>query len=163
MENGVTEYIDVQGMADMIKDICAESRDKFGSTASECSFVQSEFDDDWLEEYSYDKALGLNREMRRYLHLKEHHIGGNFNNIDMDYPAKIDQERGVPVSWCSDRGLVDDLTRRLDGQDDSQRTQGDRKWLNGWVFETFGAFGIRYEFESLMSESLYCHEEALAE
>ena len=86
--------------------------------------------------------------MERYLHKKDHAIPGNFNDIDYDYPHHINGE------FEYDDDLVRDLIKRLDERDMSERTKSDRLWLNDWFFDTFGTFGIRYNFKETMSAAI---------
>ena len=76
-------------------------------------------------------------------------MNGNFNNIDYCYSKHY-------VDKCEhNRRLVDELTARLDAGDQSEQTKKDKHWIVDWFFETFGTFGITYNFQTMMSEYLY--------
>ena len=38
--------------------------------------------------------------------------------------------------------------------DDSEQSTKDRKWVVEWYFQTFGTFGIKYNFQDEISEFL---------
>lgn len=147
----VKDYIDVDAMYDTLFEIFKEERDNYGEDEYR-DVIESEFDDDRLNEEAIELAFQINTDMERYLHKKDHAIPGNFNNIDYDYPRHINGELKY------DDDLVKDLIKRLDERDMSERTKSDRLWLNDWFFDTFGSFGIRYNFKEIMSATIEEHQ-----
>lgn len=147
----VKDYIDVDAMHDTLFEMFKEERDNYGEDEYR-DVIESEFDDDRLSEEAIELAFQINTDMERYLHKKDHAIPGNFNNIDYDYPHHINGE------FEYDDDLVNDLIKRLDERDMSEQTKSDRLWLNDWLFDTFGTFGIRYNFKEMMSAAVEEHE-----
>lgn len=147
----VKDYIDVAAMHDTLFDMFKKERDNYGDDSYR-ELLNSEFNDDRLSEEAIELAFQINTDMKRYLHNNEHAILGNFNNIDYDYPKHINGE------FEYDDDLVNDLIKRLDERDMSARTKSDRLWLNDWFFDTFGSFGIRYNFMEMMSAAVEEHE-----
>ena len=147
----VKDYIDVDAMHDTLFEIFKEERDSYGDDSYR-ELLNSEFNDDRLSEEAIELAFQINTDMERYLHNKEHAILGNFNNIDYDYPKHINGE------FEYDDDLVKDLIKRLDNRDMSEQTKSDRLWLNEWFFDTFGTFGIRYNFKETMSAAIEEHQ-----
>lgn len=147
----VKDYIDVDAMYDTLFEIFKEERDNYGEDEYR-DVIESEFDDDRLSEEAIELAFQINTDMERYLHKKDHAIPGNFNNIDYDYPHHVNGE------FEYDDDLVNDLIKRLDERDMSDRTKSDRLWLNDWLFDTFGTFGIRCNFKELMSAAIEEHQ-----
>lgn len=145
------DYIDVDAMHDTLFGMLKEERDNYGDDEYR-DVIESEFDDDRLSEEAIELAFQINTDMERYLHNKEHAILGNFNNIDYDYPKHINGE------FEYDDDLVKDLIKRLDNRDMSEQTKSDRLWLNEWFFDTFGTFGIRYNFRETMSAAIEEHQ-----
>ena len=147
----VKDYIDVDAMHDTLFEMFKEERDNYGDDSYR-ELLNTEFDDDRLSEEAIELAFQINTDMKRYLHNKDHAIFGNFNNIDYDYPRHINGE------FEYDDDLVKDLIKRLDERDTSARTKSDRLWLNDWFFDTFGSFGIRYNFNETMSAAIEEHQ-----
>lgn len=147
----VKDYIDVDAMHDALLEIFKEERDNYGDDEYR-ELLNSEFNDDRISEEAIELAFQINTDMKRYLHNKEHAILGNFNNIDYGYPKHINGE------FEYDDDLVNDLIKRLDERDMSEQTKSDRLWLNDWFFDTFGMFGIRYNFKETMSAAIEEHQ-----
>ena len=55
----------------------------------------------------------------------------------------------------TDTPLVNAMIARLDAGEDSEQANEDRDFLVDWFFETFGTWGISYNFQSNISEFLY--------
>ncbi len=147
----VKDYIDIDAMHDALLEMFKEERDNYGEDEYR-DVIESEFDDDRLSEEAIELAFQINTDMERYLHKKDHAIPGNFNNIDYDYPHHVNGE------FEYDDDLVNGLIKRLDERDMSDRAKSDRLWLNDWLFDTFGTFGIRYNFRETMSAAIEEHE-----
>lgn len=144
----VKDYIDMDFMSKSLFEILKEERDGFKDGEVD-GFIDDNYSDDVLKERADSMAFEFNDNMDTYLHMKDHRICGNFNNIDYDYPHHINGEYGY------DHQLVDDLIGRLDEGKDDERTNADREWLVDWFFDTFGTYGIKYNFGSEMSDNIY--------
>ena len=125
-----------------------------------------------IEEYLAD-ALGeniqslarelthkVNREMKKYLHMQNHRMIGNFANIEEDYPTHI-----TGTAWCSEYDgddyfdLFPQMVARLDSAEDSKQADEDRAYLEEWYFKAFGTFGITYNFSNYLAEIAYSLEQ----
>ena len=142
------EYINVDKMADCIYKILKNARNEMIDEKNK-EFIFKEYSDERLYRLAQEMTYQFNSDMNKYLHMKDHKICGNFNNIDYDYPLYITGE----VKY--DHEMVNAMIKRLDDEEDSQRANDDRDFLVDWFFETFGTFGISYNFQSDMSEALY--------
>ena len=111
-------------------------------------FVEDTFNDDWFDEYSFELASEFDSDMKTYLHTYDKSIAGNFGRIDLDYCKHITGEYGY-----NDK-LIEDLVNRLDSEDKSEQTQQDLNYLTDWFFDTFGTYGITYNFETLVCDML---------
>ena len=112
-------------------------------------FLLDEASDDCLEEMAWERATEFDRDMGKYLNMKDHKIWGNFNNIDYDYPHHIN---GV-VEY--DTPLVNAMIARLNAGEQSEQADADRDWLVDWFWETFGSWGLKYNFDSWIADLLY--------
>lgn len=146
------EYINIEKMQAILLDILTASRN--GMTDEENrDTIMYEYSDDYLQERAWEMAMKFNNDMGKDLHLSDHAIVGNFNNIDYDYPYHIHGK----VEY--DHSLVSAMISRLDTGEKGEQAQKDRNWLVDWFFETFGTWAIRYNFENEISEFLYCEFE----
>lgn len=127
-------------------------RDEFMND-SNSDYLLDMVSDDFIEETAIEKAIEFNRDMGKYLNMKDHKIDGNFNNIDYDYPHHINGEFGY------DSQLVDAMIARLNSGEKSEQADADRDWLVDWFWETFGTFGLTYNFSEYISELLYEFEQ----
>lgn len=119
----------------------------------EHEFIMEQYSDDLLNERASDMAYEFNRNMGEYLNASDHKIYGNFNNIDYDYPAF----RTGNVEYDFD--IVNDMIARLNNQDMSEQSVKDRDFLVDWFFETFGTFGISYNFTNEISDTCYQYQQ----
>lgn len=152
----VKEYINVDRMIDELERIYKDEVESYRNderTEEGKWYLDEHWDEDQIREYAIGMALGFNEDMKTYLNSEDHRICGNFNNIEYDYPYF----RNGEVEY--DIPLVKDLIKRLNDGDMSEQTIKDRDWLVDWFFETFGTYGIAYNFSSMLSEDLYCIEE----
>lgn len=106
-----------------------------------------------IQSLAWGFAKKINRDMKSYLHMKEHTISGNFANIERDYPAHITGTR-----WSTEYGgddyfdLFPQMVARLDAAEDSKQAFEDRAYLEEWFFSAFGTFGIEYNFNDELGE-----------
>lgn len=142
------EYIDINYMAQSVLQIFKDERDGF-KDGNNNTFLDENYSDEYLENRAYDMANSWNNDMCSYLHKKDTRIYGNFNNVNYDY----NKFRNGKVAWNDN--LLKGLVERLDNNAQDEQTKADRRWLVDWFFETFGTFGIRYNFDSEMSDAIY--------
>jgi len=150
----IKEFINIDRMADCVAGILKEARDGFCDEDTS-DYLMETWGDERIENYAYEMAHEFNDEMRQYLNSSEHKIEGNFNNIDYDYPP---YRKGI-VGAEYDRPMVEDMIKRLNDGDMGEQSVKDRDWLVDWFFETFGSFGIKYNFQTALGEELYWHEQ----
>ena len=112
-------------------------------------FLMEQFSDDYLDELAWTTACEFDEDMGKYLNMADHKIYGNINNIDYDYPYHINGK----VEY--DRSLVNAMITRLNAGEQSEQADADRDFLVDWFWSTFGSWGLRYNFESQMSDALY--------
>lgn len=157
------DYIGVEAFAKEIYDLYKECLDKYDDKEEFEQHINDLYGgQEFLKNRAYEFAIETNEEMKKYLHLKDHRIESNFNNIDYDYPKYRTGTR-----WASDYdgdlkeffNLVPDMIKRLDAAEDSERANDDREFLSAWYFETNGTFGIKYNFGNDLAELHYGMEE----
>ena len=151
----MNEYINVEAMRTNLFELLKGVRESFRDDENS-SFLDDNFSDDYLDEISWEKAEEFNSDMKKYLHQKDHKICGNFNNIEYDYNLFRYGE------VASNLPLLNDMINRLDHNCQDEQTKKDRDFLNGWIFETYGTFGITYNFGDEISERQYEYEEEMA-
>lgn len=147
-------YINIERMTDELFGILKDARDSLTyENDGEHGFIMEQYSDDLLNERASDMAYEFNRDMGEYLNASDHKIYGNFNNIDYDYPAF----RTGNVEYDFD--MVKDMIARLNNQDMSEQSVKDRDFLVDWFFETFGTFGISYNFTNEISDTCYQYQQ----
>lgn len=107
---------------------------------------------DALDEYAemYAEGVGTKwvQQMEEYAHRSDTSIFGNFNDIRRDY------EREHEGAKFAD--LLDTLERGTLSADELAEVQA---WALSWMWETFGTFGIKYNFETDCGELVYSWEQ----
>lgn len=141
-------YLNVSRLQGELLAIYKEERDGWIDEWNR-EFLMCEFSDESLEELAVEKAYDFNDNMRKYLNMPNHKIDGNFNNIDYDYPCHINGN----VEY--DYPLVNAMIVRLNAGEQSEQADADRDWLVDWFWETFGSWGIRYNFSDCIADRLY--------
>lgn len=144
-------YINVERLVKELLEICTEVRDQYKDD-DVWRMIEDEYSDDYLEEYAWSQANAINSDMEAYLNMKDHHMAGNFNNIEYDYPKHI------TGNYHYDSELVNAMIARLNAGEKSEQADSDRDFLTDWFWDTFGSFGIRYNFSVEMSETAAIYE-----
>lgn len=109
-------------------------------------------------------TLETNRDMKKYLHMDNHNMDGNFADIENDYPAHI-----TGTYWSSEYAgndyfcLFPQMVARLDAAEDSEQANEDRAYLEEWYFKAFGTYNIKYNFSNDLEEIHSMMEEAYEE
>lgn len=118
--------------------------------------VDDDFEGFNIQSLAWDFTKKANRDMKEYLHMQNHHMVGNFADIEGDYPAHITGTR-----WSSEYAgddyfrLFPQMVARLDAAEDSKQADEDRACLMDWYFDAFGTFGIKYNFQGFLSDIAY--------
>ena len=141
-------FLNIDRLRNEILELYKGVRDEFMNDSNR-EYLLDTISDEYLEESAWERAIEFNRDMGKYLNMKVHKIDGNFNNIDYDYPHHINGEFGY------DEPLVNAMIERLNSGEQSKQADADRDWLVDWFWETFGTFGLTYNFSEYISELLY--------
>lgn len=150
------EYINAKRLAKELLEIYTEVRDQYKDD-DVWPMIEGEYSDDYLEEYAWSQVNVINSDMRTYLNMKDHHIAGNFNNIEYDYPKHITGD------YHYDSELVGAMIARLNANEQSEQADSDRDFLTDWFWDTFGSFGIRYNFSAVIDETAAIYENEMEE
>lgn len=144
----IHDYLNCEQMVKEVVELLKGELDGFSEEPLYC-FLESKYNDDFLKEIALKKVSGWNKDMRKYLHQSDHRIIGNFNNIEYDYCHFRTGEFGYNDS------LLNDMIKRLDEGATDEQSVKDRDFLASWFWETFGTYGVTYNFSSNLSEELY--------
>lgn len=155
----IADYIGVESFAKTIENLYRECLENYDN-AEEIEETIADLYGMNIQSLAWDFTLEANREMKRYLHKKDHRMIGNFANIEDDYPARITGTR-----WSSEYGgddyfdLFPQMVARLDAAEDSEQADKDRAFLKEWYFCAFGTYNIKYNFNEDLAEICYMIEE----
>ena len=149
------KYLDTDALRESLTNMLQEERDEY--CANEEDMHGWYYTDDQVADYVEYLVDDFNRSMRTYLH-GEHSICGNFNNIEYDYNKCLfevsDGKYGKDEIEYNTKG-VEEMTARLDNGEDSELADFERKALLSWFWETFGSWGICYNFNDHLSSDYY--------
>jgi len=146
------EFINFDSMYECIKGIYTDAIDN------------AEDHEDLIEDMAYNVAQGIVRDMRKYVHQNDTKIVGNFNNIrsDWDYikdsfwVAKDENSEAVEIKPF---GKFDDMVKGMDeGTLTDEQVWIVQQWCEGWFFETFGTYNLKYNFQNFIGELEYEEE-----
>lgn len=159
----VADYIGVESFAKVIENLYDECLENFDDADDLREYIADVFEKN-IQSLAWEFTLKVNREMKKYLHAKDHHMDGNFANIENDYPAHITGTR-----WRSEydgddySDLFPQMVARLDAAEDSEQASKDRAYLEEWYFKAFGTYNIKYNFSNDLEEIHSMMEEAYEE
>lgn len=150
----VADYIGVASFAKTIEELYRECLEKFDDAEDMEEYI-SDFYGKNIKSMAWDFTLEANREMKKYLHLPDQHMDGNFADLSMDYPKHI-----TGIFWVSEYdgpvaeyfNLYPQMVARLDAAEDSEQANEDRAYLEEWYFEAFGTYNIKYNFSNELEE-----------
>lgn len=147
----VQDYINIDRMKDEIFNLLKNEVESYGED-DENDYLLAIYDDDALNERAFAMADRFNCDMKKYLHMDEHKLCGNFNNVEYDYVHFRTGESKY------DDDMLREMIARLDAGEESEQATADREFLTDWFWETFGTFGITYNFQTELGEMLYEYE-----
>ena len=148
----VADYISVKNFAKAIEALYRECLEDYENSEdieeylADCGVGN-------IQSLAWDFTMKVNRDMKEYLHMRNHNMSGNFANSEDDYPAHITGSR-----WSSDYAgddyyrLFPQMVARLDAAEDSEQADEDRMYLMDWFFDAFGTYNIKYKFQNDLSE-----------
>ena len=143
------DFLNRESMYECIKTIYEEAIDN------------AEDHEDLIEDMAYNVAESTADDIRKYVHMKDTRIMGNFNNIrsDWDYHkesfwvARDENSKAVEVKpFCT----FDDMVKGMDEDTLSdEQVWMVQQWCEGWFFETFGTYNLKYNFQTMVAEIEY--------
>ena len=150
----VADYIGVESFAAVIENLYRECLENFDDAEDLEEYIADIFEKD-IQSMAWDFTLEANREMKKYLHLNDQHMDGNFANLYEDYPKHI-----TGTFWVSEYdgpvaeyfNLYPQMVARLDAAEDSEQANEDRAYLEEWYFKAFGTYNIQYNFSNELEE-----------
>lgn len=151
----VADYISVRNFAKAIETLYRECLEDYENSEDIEEYL-ADFEGFNVQSLAWDFTMKANRDMKKYLHMQNHRMEGNFANIEDDYPAHITGTR-----WSSEYAgddyfrLFPQMVARLDAAEDSKQADEDRMYLMDWFFDAFGTFGIKYNFQGFLSDIAY--------
>ncbi len=150
----VADYIGVESFSAVIENLYRECLENFDDAEDLEEYISDIFEKN-IQSMAWDFTLEANREMKKYLHLNDQHMDGNFANLYEDYPKHI-----TGTFWVSEYdgpvaeyfNLYPQMVARLDSAEDSEQADKDREYLEEWYFKAFGTYNIQYNFSNELEE-----------
>lgn len=148
----VADYIGCESFAKVIENLYDECLENF----DDADDLQEHIADccgKTIQNLAWDFTLEANREMKKYLHLPDQHMNGNFADLYNDYPRHV-----TGTFWATDYDgddyydLYPAMVARLDAAEDSEQADKDREYLEEWYFKAFGTYNIQYNFSNELEE-----------
>lgn len=115
----VADYISVRNFAKAIEALYRECLEDYENSEDIEEYL-ADFEGFNIQSLAWDFTMKANRDMKKYLHMQNHHMVGNFADIEGDYPAHITGTR-----WSSEYAgddyfrLFPQMVARLDAAEDS--------------------------------------------
>lgn len=148
----VADYIGCESFAKVIENLYRECLEEFDDAEDLEEYIADVFEKN-IQSLAWEFTLKVNREMKKYFHLNDQHMNGNFADLSMDYP-----KHRTGVWWATDYDgddyydLYPAMVARLDAAEDSEQADKDREYLEEWYFEAFGTYNIKYNFSNELEE-----------
>lgn len=159
----VADYIGVESFANTIENLYRECLEEFDDAEDLEEYIADVFEKN-IQSLAWEFTHKVNREMKKYLHLNDQRMNGNFADLSMDYP-----KHRTGVWWATDydgddyHDLYPAMVARLDAAEDSEQADKDREFLEEWYFKAFGTYNIKYNFSNELEEIHSTMEEAYEE
>ena len=148
----VADYIGVKSFAKTIEGLYRECLENFDDAEDREEYIADLYGKN-IQSMAWDFTLEANREMKKYLHLNDQRMDGNFANLYNDYPRHV-----TGTFWATDYDGDDyydfypQMVARLDSAEDSEQADEDRAYLEEWYFKAFGTYNIKYNFSNELEE-----------
>ena len=148
----VADYIGVESFFNVIENLYNECLENFDDADELRVYIADVYGKN-IQSMAREFTLKVNREMKKYLHLPDQHMNGNFANLYNDYPRHV-----TGVFWATDYDgddyydLYPQMVARLDAAEDSEQANKDRAYLEEWYFKSFGTYNIQYNFSNELEE-----------
>ena len=159
----VADYIGVTSFAAVIESLYRECLDEFDDAEDLEEYIVDVFEKS-IQSLAWEFTHKVNREIKKYLHLNDRRMNGNFANLYNDYPRHV-----TGTFWATDYDGCDyydfypQMVARLDSAEDSEQADEDRAYLEEWYFKAFGTYNIKYNFSNELEEIHSMMEEAYEE
>ena len=155
----VADYIGVESFAKVIESLYRECLENFDDAEDMEEYIADLYGKN-IQSIAWDFTLEENREMKKYLHLHDQRMDGNFANLYNDYPRHV-TGTFLATEYDGDDyyDLYPQMVARLDAAEDSEQASKDRAYLEEWYFEAFGTYNIKYNFSNELEEIHYMLEE----
>lgn len=159
----VADYIGVSSFAKTIENLYRECLENFDNSDEMEEYIADLYGKN-IQSLAWEFTLETNRDMKKYLHMDNHNMDGNFADIEYDYPAHI-----TGTYWSSEYAgndyfrLFPQMVASLDAAEDSEQANEDRAYLEEWFFKAFGTYNIKYNFSNDLEEIHSMMEEAYGE
>ena len=92
----VADYIGVASFAKTIEGLYRECLENFDDAEDMEEYIADLYGKN-IQSMAMEFTLEANKEMKKYLHLPDQHMNGNFADLSMDYPKHV-----TGVWWASD-------------------------------------------------------------
>lgn len=148
----VADYIGCESFAKVIENLYRECLENFDDAEDLEEYIADIFEKN-IQSLAWEFTLKVNREMKKYLHLNDQRMNGNFADLSMDYP-----KHRTGVWWATDYDgddyydLYPAMVARLDAAEDSEQANKDMEYLEEWYFRAFGTYNIKYNFGNYLEE-----------
>lgn len=159
----VADYIGVESFAKTIEELYRECLENFDDAEDLEEYIADMFEKN-IQSLAWEFTHKVNREMKKYLHLDDQRMDGNFANLYNDYPRYV-----TGTFWATDYDgddyydLYPAMVAGLDAAEDSEQANKDRAYLEEWYFKAFGTYNIEYNFSNELEEIHSMMEEAYEE
>ena len=150
----VADYIGVESFAKVIENLYRECLENFDDAENLEEYIADVFEKN-IQSLAREFTLEANREMKKYLHLPDQHMNGNFADLSMDYPKHrtgtfwVSEYNGPVAEYFN---MYPQMVARLDAAEDSEQADKDREYLEEWYFNAFGTYNIQYNFSNELEE-----------
>ena len=148
----VADYIGVESFAKTIENLYRECLEKFDNAEDMEEYIADCCGKN-IQNLAWDFTLEANREMKKYLHLPDQRMDGNFANLYNDYPRHVTGSLWATAYDGDDYyDLYPQMVARLDSAEYSEQANKDREYLEEWYFKAFGTYNIQYNFSNELEE-----------
>ena len=121
----VADYIGVASFAKTIDELYRECLENFDDAEDMEEYIADVFEKN-IQSLAWEFTLEANREMKKYLHLPDQHMNGNFADLPMDYPKHrtgtfwVSEYDGPVAEYFS---LYPQMVARLDAESEKEAVQ----------------------------------------
>lgn len=132
------DYINREKLHEHIVSILVEVCDTYDFGENGAAILK----DDYVDEYAEYLTNSLADSMREYIDSGKFSISGNFNNIKRDYETEHHGASFDKVIDLIRNGISNEITEEF------------KDWSENWFWQTFGTYGIKYNFVEAANQFL---------